>query len=282
MKYAVVKETFFRNCDPLKKLPHDYWDTGDFSGLMEKISPWMIEFCKKRLHPDPDIVGDFYLYFFERTKICLERYKTRQHLPFTGYLATYLRHEYYNFIKPRRHQKLLEYKSEEIFGNSAFPDILSDTENRERLELELEGRIQLLSLSLRLPLKLQYGLQLNCEELRYLTGKSETPGFAAAFLIEFNHRKVKTQKALQKLYNRAAFLNYMINASPDRNDLRSNPIQWRRWKKRIEYAIEGRRIIYKQYEISHLLGINKSTVSRRIKRAIEEVKGCESQAQKGS
>jgi len=274
---AEKRRTYPHMPDPLGDLPRDYWDTGDLRKFMERASPWILDFCYHRLNSDPDVVGDFYVYFYERATICLDKYKSRQHLPFTGYLATYLRHEYYNFIRPRSHCAVEATTIANIHGlegRSRMQNPFSESE-KECAMNRIAEMMAALPLRLRLPLKLHYGFDLNCEELRDLVSRAPSPGRAAEFLLEFNNRRDSLRKKIGRLRNRAAHLNHLIHASPTRGDLDTDARTWRRWKNRILGVLSRNRSVYTQGEIAGLLGVSRSTVSRRVARALEIIRGGE-------
>ena len=255
--------------DPLRELPRDYWDSGDIRQFMERASTWIMHFCRQRLNHDPDVIGDFYVYFYERADLCLETYKTRQDLPFTGFLATYLRHEFYNFIYPRRRYSVDECMTADILGLKMASEIsypITVTERQILLE-KMMHELASMPVAYRLPLKLTHGMELNCEEMRTMIAHCGSPRKAAHFLQEYNRKRERRREKLMRLRNRVAHLNYMIHASPRRKGISTDAFLWRKWKRRILTVIERQSAICSRSDIARLLRMNKSTVARRIDRA---------------
>ena len=264
--------------DPLAHLPGEYWKNGDISFFMEKASPWILDYCRRRLDRDPDLIGDFYVYFYERAALCLDRYKTRRHLPFTGFLAVYLRHEFKNFLRPRRRYGIQEHCSEHIeslvgafhSGGVALPD--PKDSSTVRFASLLNERLENLEPSSRLPLKLFHGIILTAADLKYLVQRSGDPERASSFLLEFNRRREKRLDRLFKIRNRSAFLNYLLHSDAEKPHLRSDSSYWKRWKARAGRFLEDPGGVFTLSEIGEFLKINRTSVKRRIMRAERELR----------
>ncbi len=268
--------------DPLGELPHQYWDVGSIRDFMEAAAPWIMDYCARRLDSDPDILGDFFVYFYERAETCLETYKSHQHIPFTGYLATYLRHQYMNFMRPRLYNRVAEFAVGDIYEADPSMYANPDAEPPEvkgestlkpggglrAKELDrLNESLEKLSLEMRLPVKLFYGINLNRGELRAVVENSSSPAGAAEFMLEFNRRREALTNRLTRLRHRAAHLDYLIHSNPVRPGIKAGPVKWKRWKHRILKTINGERAVFSRADIAVLLGVNRSTISRRLERA---------------
>ena len=253
--------------DPLRTLPGEYYRAGDLRVFMERASPWILEYCRGRLSRDPDLIGDFYLHFYERADRCLEKYRHRPHMPFTGFLATYLRREFLNF---KRNQTSLvhEVHAPEIFGEQEISSmVFPSSRDTDALKKALP-RIQELPVRFRLPLKLYYGLMLDASELRHFVRLHRSPLVASRFLREFHQRREKLRESTQQRTHRAAHLMLLIHDA-DRQTDHVAARRRRRWKRNLEHIQTRERRLFSLTELARLFGVTKSSVSRRIKRGIE-------------
>ena len=182
--------------DELRELPARYWSTGDLPDFMEQASPFIMRYCRRRLSKDDDLIGDFYVHFYERAPGCLEHYKSRQDIPFTGYLATYLRHEFLNYAKTSRNARYSETPTAEFFGRERSMFSFSGADEQpDAPELppddSVDRLLEPLPLHVRLPIKLYHGLELNFEELHEIASVHETPIAAAQFVTEYRTRRLR-------------------------------------------------------------------------------------------
>ena len=252
-----------------------YLGNKDLKEFMEGVSLWIFRFCYRRLNRDPDIVADFYVHFYEKAPLCMERYRERRDkTPFTGYFCAYIRHEFYNYIRPRNRENLREVRmnelaTERIVGGG---EISRKVESQERYVRGLYTRIATLSEELRIPLKLHFGMELDSGELRILVRHSGSARRAQEFVADLNRRRERILDTMDKLQTRAAYLNYRIHSAEHRRDGREKPRNWKRWKRRINGELSRKRSVFTLVEIGELLSVNKSTVYRRIERAIEYVR----------
>ncbi|HNF28557.1 MAG TPA: sigma-70 family RNA polymerase sigma factor [Leptospiraceae bacterium] len=251
------------NPEVFRACVHDYWETENLTKFMEKCSPWILQYCAKRLRKDPDVVGDFYVHFYERAPRCLDKYKSRQHIPFPAYLATYLRHEFNNFIRGKERSGFSEYASGDLSERSAVTETSSS--------LSADHLIRNLPASLRLPIKLYYGLMLDTGDLRIIASRYDDPNEAVFFLTEIQARKEKILDKMSRLQDRAARLNYLIHTAGTRKN--ENETVWRRWKQRTELFLNRDQAVCTVGELATLFGVNKSTISRRLERGIKMLKG---------
>ncbi len=255
--------------DPLRELPARYFEDGDLRHFMERASGWILDFCRYRLSRDPDLVGDFYVHFYERADLCLQKYRVRTYMPFTGYLATYLRREFFNFKRGRR-SPVHEVNAPEIFGEEATSSLQYPARGEaDPLSRSLQ-RIHELSLPARLPLKLYYGMNLDSAELRYIVEVHENPTSASAFLKEFHTRREKMRTRVRHLSDRAAHLSLLIHSA----DMEGDPVaadRRRRWKRNLERVQSRDLHLFSLSELAVLLRLSKSAVSRRIQRAIQSL-----------
>lgn len=254
MKRTIQLQSMQRLPNQLGDVPAEFYRTESVQDFMHSCSGWIMNFARVRLTRDPDVAGDFYVFFYERAGRCLEAYKTRQHLPFTGYLATYLRHEFYNFIRLRRRKTVAESPLDESRVEAAASGS-SDS--------HIVDRLMELPMDLRIPLKLHHGIDLNGAELRAMAlsrGASETQGM----LREMARRKLTLFKEQEKLEERAARLNHLLHKSSDD--------RLRKWKERVLEALSRHRPVFSYTEIARLLGTSKSTIARRIDSAREQIR----------
>jgi RNA polymerase sigma factor (sigma-70 family) len=229
-----------------------YYKTGDLAHFMESASLLIMDYCRKRLSRDADTIGDFYLHFYERAGLCLERYKTRQNLPFNGYLATYLRHEFYNFRRKTKRRQINEYAEESIENARA---------SNESATPEFEKAVENLAPEVRLAYRLHTGLRLNRFDLRLLIQKTGDARQAADLVAEMQVR-------LRKNYRRAEEQQIRVVALQKKIEENSGPMErLKRWKENAISSIKKSAIIFSVSEIARILGQNKSTISRKLRSA---------------
>ncbi|MBL8019302.1 MAG: sigma-70 family RNA polymerase sigma factor [Leptospirales bacterium] len=236
--------------DPLKHLPRAYYESEDMAAFMNGCAPWILRYVQVRLTRDPDLAGDFYLHFYEKKgQACLKAYSTRQDIPFTGFLAVYLRNEFSNFLRTRKRKTIEAFPTEDL---SRLPNVESVPDSRGDRLLD---RLTDLPLELRLPLKLHYGMDLTAPELRALA-ISRGPEDASRMLCEMaSRRKAHLTRSEQRI-DRAGRLNHLIHARPSG--------RLHRWKDRIVQALEKPTPIFSYAEIGKFLGTSKTTIARRI------------------
>ncbi|MCE9599349.1 MAG: hypothetical protein K8S54_15400 [Spirochaetia bacterium] len=239
--------------DPLKELPGAYYESEDLPAFMDGCAKWIMRYVQIRLTRDPDMAGDFYLHFYENKGVaCLGAYKTRQDIPFTGFLAVYLRNEFSNFLRTRKRTQISAFPMEDF---SRLADVESVPDSRGD---KLLDRMTDLSLELRIPLKLHYGMDLTAPELRMLaiTRGAED---ASRLLRELARRRRQHLTVSERQINRAGRLNHLIHERP------SSRLQ--RWKSRVVQALGKPKPIFSYAEIGTFLGTSKTTVARRIETA---------------
>ncbi|MEQ9364658.1 MAG: sigma-70 family RNA polymerase sigma factor [Leptospirales bacterium] len=253
--------------DELKELPDRYWSTGDLREFMAEASPFIMRYCRRRLSRDDDLIGDFYVHFYERAPGCLEHYKSRQNIPFTGFLATYLRHEFLNYARATRSEQVPETPTAEFFGWDA--QSRSESDARESRDLEIDQFVAELPVKTRLPLKLYYGMELNIEELREIARLHPRPGDAAEFMSAYRARRMRLSERTRKLEDRSAHLNYLIHRRPGAEAHR----RWSRWKHRLNNMLLIKRGVMSIGELANLFGVSKSTIARRMEQAQRTIRG---------
>lgn len=261
---------FTGDTDPLGNLPELYYVSGDIAGFMEKAYPWIRDFCSTRLNRDPDIVSDFCVHFYERANRCLEKYRDYLDHPFTGFLATYLRHEFYNFIRGYRRRLLPEQPLGEIArdpGQDLHP-YGSDESNNSYVNDFIKDALQILPVRLRLPLRLYYGLDVDRHDLRELYSLSGNATNTALFLSDFRKRQDSCRRRLRSLKDRSAYLNHLIHSMDEIASISGRAEIYLRWKRRIRESLDRPCHLYSLAELSSVFGLSKSTVARRIRRAL--------------
>ncbi len=256
--------TFLPN---LTHLLDRYYETEEIAPLVETLYPWIRRFCI-RLHTDPDIVGEFFLRFYPRMPHLLALYRERREVPLLRFLARCLRNEFNNFIRSYRRHHLPEkltpepappgfryqfHRGEELVRESGFDPLHRIAFHMNRLEE-----------SLRIPLKLYYGFELEGSELRHLTGLFPRAEEAALFIEDFERRKEKTRRRLNDLNDRSAYLNQQIHGSHLYEHTQEQVSRYRRWKRRVDRRIHTGHGIYSLQELASLFGVSKSTQARRI------------------
>ena len=255
--------------DELKDLPDQYWNTGDLRGFMAEASPFILRYCRRRLSRDDDLIGDFYVHFYERAHGCLERYKNRQDIPFTGYLATYLRHEFLNYTRAARNVQIRETPSAEIFGREQESRAAAASDAIPALDQKIDRSLERLPLQNRLPLKLYYGMELNIEELREIADRHSQPAEAAAFMAGYRRRRLQRSERNRRLEDRSAHLTYLIHRKPGTEEHR----RWSRWKNRLNDMLLQKRGVMSIGELGRLFGVSKSTIARRMEQAQRMIRG---------
>lgn len=269
--------------DELGSLPDRYWKSEDLPAFMERASPFIMRYCRNRLTRDDDLIGDFYVHFYERAAGCLERYKSRQHIPFTGYFATYLRHEFLNYARSVRDTRYFEKPVDDLHEWSPLARIdatgrpgsghslvgASDKQDDEDATddaqmAELTAAVDTLDPEARLALKLYHGMELHMADLQQLAKLSANPQAAAELVCEFRARLQRRRARLRKIEDRSAYLNYLIHRRPDDGPAVQ---RWSRWKQRLRETLAHDRGLMSTSEIGTLFRVSKSTVARRLARA---------------
>ncbi|MCR9142242.1 MAG: hypothetical protein NXI24_08315 [bacterium] len=253
--------------DELKELPDRYWSTGDLRDFMAEASPFIMRYCRRRLSRDDDLIGDFYVHFYERAPRCLEHYKSRQDIPFTGYLATYLRHEFLNYVRSARQVEVHETPTAEFFGREAQSTATSIPATPH--DLAIDRAVEALPLHTRLPLKLYYGMELNIAELQEIAELHSQPADAAAFMANYRARRLQRSERTRRIEDRSAHLTYLIHRRPGTEDRR----RWSRWKNRLNDMLIIKRGVMSTGELSRLFGVSKSTIARRMEQAQRVIRG---------
>lgn len=253
-----------------------YQENRDFRLFMENISDFIFQFTRKRLNRDPDIVSDFFVHFYERAQACLDRYKNYQHLPFSGFLVTNIRHEFYNFIRKKRRSQIEMSPSEAILGMKSKLELNeqvihnSNDDDRHRLSRELVK----LPMNQRLPVKLYFGLELGIEELQELLTFHPQSRNASVFLQDYRSRRAKRLEQLGRLQDRVRKLNHQIHSySIESDESQNKGLMYKKWKDKIVEALQKERGIYSFQELGNLFLVNKTTIARRIEKAKNILKG---------
>lgn len=248
--------------DTLGRAAEEYLATKDLRAFLEKSSGWILQYAQRRLHRDPDVIGDFFLHFYERAQICMDRYVEYRGGPFTGYLAVYLRHEFYNFIRFRRTHEVSEITTDEFFS------LEQGDESRDRPVVEdLHRSLLTLPGPDRLLVKMYYGLELEAADLKQMC-RQLGAGKAAAVLAEFRRRRERVRSKRRELEDKSRYIDHLIHS---REKMKAGP-KLRNWKRRLERRMDNEPGIFSLSEIAQLFAISKSTASRRLGRAAEHIK----------
>ncbi len=248
--------------DTLGNAAKEYLETNDLRTFLDRSSAWILQYAQRRLHRDPDVIGDFYLHFYERAGLCMERYREYQGGPFTGFLAVYLRHEFYNFIRYRRIREVREITTDEFFS------LEQQDESVDRPVVErLHQSLHTLSPSDRLLLKLYHGLELDAADLKQLCRQSGA-GHAAEILAEYRRRRERARNKRRELEDKSRYIDHLIHS---RDRVEADP-RLRSWKRRLERRMDNEPGVFSLSEIAGLFSISKSTASRRLGRAAERIK----------
>ena len=259
------------NKDLLENAYNRYLTTGNIRTFMEGTSDYTLTFIKRNLNDDEDIACEFYLHFYEKSERFMEKFEMRDGSPIAAFLSRYLKNEYMNFIRKKRNRSITELTGMDSLLLSVPSCTQHAVEERVRIE-SLHEQLSLLPLKLRLPLKMYFGMDLNLKELHNLTVQNGDPEGTAVLLKKYNEKKEKIHLRQLALINRAARLNYMINSES------VNLIRVQRWislKKQIELRLQRISPVTSLHELSLIFGLNKSSMSRRIKKAMVEIENNE-------
>ncbi len=248
----------------LEHLPAYYWQAKDIGQFMQYASGFITNFIRRRLTGDPDLAADYYLHFYERAESCLIRFRERQHLPFAAYLATYLRHDFYNYMRAQKRRVIPKNLEADI---TIFAVRQRSAHSREKGQNRLMQLIESLPQETCLAVKLYHGFELNLSELRLFVEKSPSPAKAADFLASLRHRQKKGQERFNHLRARAAYLNHIMHVSAKE----ARKPDWNRWKHRIHRLCEHPPKLCTMIELADLLGVSKSTIARRMRHALRAI-----------
>ena len=245
--------------------------TGKIGTFMEGTSDYVHSFIKRNLNDDEDIACEFYLHFYEKAERFMEKFEMRDGSPISAFLARYLKNEYMNFIRKKRNRSITEVTGMDSLLLSVPACTHQAIQERVRIE-SLHEQLALLPLKLRLPLKMYFGMDLNLKELHNLTVQNENREGITFLLNKYQMKKEKVHTRQIALLNRAARLNYMIN----RETLDPGRVQrWISLKKQIEIRLKKTPPVTSLHELSMIFGLNKSSMSRRIKKAMMEIENNE-------
>ena len=240
---------------------HSIW-TGSRQRFLEGATPFVIAYTRARLARDADLVGDFYVHFCERVELCMELYRERQHIPVRAFLATFLRHEFMNFIRKRRRRTLKEERHRApVYDRDAggLPGLIT-----------LQRSLRKLDENDRLLVKLQYGLDPELDDLKVLVSLAGGP-LAIDTLRRFRERKLACNDRARRLQDRASYLGQLLGrgGSPEQAQ------NWRRWKTRIARSLRRDGGLFTFAELEEIFGIGRSSVWRRLARALQILKETE-------
>ncbi|MDH5654464.1 MAG: hypothetical protein OEZ34_01030 [Spirochaetia bacterium] len=256
-KKEIVEDAYFH-----------YSQTRDMKQFMETAAPYILHFIKKNLCRDEDIACDFFLHFYENSNKFMEKYEAKKSSPVAAFLLRYLKNEFLNFIRKIRNQNFTELTGMEIILSNT-PSACSSKNIGDRIQIEsLHVELSRLPLKIRLPLKMYYGIDLNLKELDFLANTVNNPQKTIAFLKQYGLKKEKVHTRQVALINRAARLNYLIQKGNE------NKTKLRRWfflKKQTENRLKKVLPVTSLSELSIIFGINKSSMARRLKRALRSL-----------
>ncbi len=249
-----------------------YYQTGDLSAFLEATSGWIVSYAARRLSRDPDTVGDFYVVAYEQIPGYLEDYRKRREVPFTAFFTVCLRNEFMNFIRARRRREL----TQDTWTDQLLPQVGARSPlpilSAEAADLHISGvlfrHLDELPLPLRLPVKLTHGLDPDREELRELVRLLGGPSPASRLMSEFHRRREARRRKLRRLEDRVAHLSYLIDGM-DCHGLGGGVQRWSRWKARIHRVLAAHHPLFSLSELGAMYRRNKSTMLRRLQRAVE-------------
>lgn len=251
-----------------------FFENGDLSAFFEVASPWIVAYVAARLNRDPDIVGDFYVHVYDRVPEYLRDYgATSREAPFTAYFAICLRNEFMNFIRPVRRQALLVQEwSEGIqpqrpgIAEACTSD--GGEANERAFSARFYGKLDRLPVRLRLPMKLTHGIDPDRDDLRELIRLVGDSARAAEVIFEFHRRREVRSRKLRRIEDRMAHLSYLIDNCERRPELRGTPRLWARWKGRLQGVLAADHPLFTLNELGGMFGRNRSTIMRRVERAV--------------
>ena len=248
-----------------------YIDSRNIRNFMECSSDYILTFIKRNLTDDEDIACEFFLNFYESAEKFMDKYESKETSPISAFIPRYLKNEFMNFIRKKRIRTFTELTGMDNILHTIPSDSQAAIQERLRIE-SLHDQLSLLPMKMRLPLKLYFGLDLDLKELHNLTMQSGDPGGIAVHLKKYREKKEKNLNRQLSLIHRAARLNYLIH-SESGNEVK---IQlWISLKKRIELKLKKTPPVISLNELSQIFRLNKSTMCRRIKRAMLEIEAKE-------
>lgn len=266
--YNMKRKQYTKPHNHLRMLPH-LFDINDLNKTMETLGPFILKYTLKSLNRDVDVAGEFLLHFYEKLPVCMEKYNMRKDSPFTGFLVSYLRNEFMNFMRKKRLRQLRENSVSEfavsINGRCISKHVSAD------LEL-LNSFLEEIPLKYRLPLKLYYGMNLNLKELHSFTMQHRCPAKASAMLEDSRSRQNAFNMKKTSLASRSARLNYLIHTE-EAGQIRYKKL--RSMKKNVDHRLDYNAPVLTITELSELFGMSRSTICRRIARARTHIAGRE-------
>ena len=257
-------QTSFQYKTKLKHLDHVpelYYQFQNLPQAMEEV--WQLVVCSTRsLTTDKDIIGDFCLYFYEKLPTCFEVYRKNSRAPFAPFLVKFLKFQFYNYIRHRRNRDIQESLHGELsffsqMNDHSFISCSGAKEDKCNLDEALKNQPD----SLRVLFKIYLGFELDITELKLLINKVECPKRVAEFMQESRLRKEKKREKSIKHQNYITHLNTLL--FQEKTKQKTNLLQHK--KRRIEKLLQREsNHTCEISRIARLLGVNKSTISRRI------------------
>ncbi|MCB1167509.1 MAG: hypothetical protein KDK33_15220 [Leptospiraceae bacterium] len=245
-----------RNGSTLEPAYDQYKASGSVHDFVEQSYEWMLRYTRRKLNKDQEVCHEFLSHFLEKIPKILVRFERESREQFTGYLAWCMRYDFLNFIRQRRKQEppVCEYPVEWL----AQP-----AESQE--STGLEHAIQQLKALQRIPVKLQWGWNLDIKDFRWLV--SNCGAHRTSRLQECFQKKIeKEQIRRQHLQNQMA--TYFFRMRRGLNGRNYGNLR----KRKMEAEHRAPRTVLSLREMGEFLQLSKAALHRHIARARLELR----------
>lgn len=256
--------------DILKGAALNYLNNNNLNDFLEVSFPVLQSYTTNILNRDPDIAGDFLLFFYERLPVILERYRSRIENPFTAYLFKCMKFEFYNFRRKEKRKTLNHFLAADI-GESYHPGGLLPPEEEEGIpEDEIRDLVKKLPARIQIVIRLYFGIAFDKNEGAHLLKSCGSDQINLDIDKLFEIKKDKRDEELQRVRERMNRLEYLIQEDRASDQQRYQMIQ--RWKHRLQKKLESDWPVFRLSEIARVLNISRSTVYRRFEKGLKILK----------
>jgi RNA polymerase sigma factor (sigma-70 family) len=174
-----------------------YKKNGDTEPVLTALTPWVINYLKKRFRASDDAIGDILLMMTEKITRILNSYIAKEDFPFSFWLATVLRH---NFIDTLR--KNSKEKNETVVNKPRVPAERLGYFPKENSNFDLEPFLQKLKTEEYMVIKLLHGFEMDHKLIRLILEKKHFEGPENLdCLMNFNQKMMKKRVTVRKKEN---------------------------------------------------------------------------------
>ncbi len=246
-------------------------DTPERNSIWEKVHYHIYSYAKKRFKASDDDAADFYLYVYPRIESIFKAYKPDYEIQFFIFFAIKLRGMYLNFVsKVSRKNYYVLFRS---FVDGEQDLLMAPLSTLEPSSHERKQREKLYAVLKQLPifdeimLRLAFGFPLAVRHFRMLLKKKGASIFKdyREYLKSYCQKSEKERTKRRKIMERINVLTIkkMRNSDPSPQDATIQEL--------IRLYHKPKRVVSHDM-ISRLIGIRKSSLSLKLKKAIDSLR----------